>query len=614
MAGKRLSVSLTLNDKQFQSGLRKATRSMAKFGKSMQRTGQSLSRNLTLPLVAFGAASVAAFDKQAKAQAKLQTALGDDAKAYQRLTQLARELQTTTLFGDEATIEAASFLAQLGLNEEAITRLLPLIQDFATAQNMQLGDAAKLVAKSVGSSTNALSRYGIAIEGSVGETERLDSAVNALSNAFGGNAEAAAKVGAGALIQLKNQFGDLMEDIGAMLIPILIDLGQEFKKLLGAFSNFSPEAKRITVVVGILAGAVGPLLVVLGSVATIVAGLSIKFIAISSAIAALALGILFVVDNWEAFKERFSDIGWWKNALIDMIQFLIEHSPISLFIKGINAALEFLGKNPIPNPFEGMADGLDSLKGETKEYKNDFQDFSTFIGNQAEKIKKSLGGLGDAFGLGQGGGESQPQAPKFDLSKFTDFSFRITPIIEPAAFSLLVKTKEEIDALNEAAKKLAQTQMDVAQTFKSAFHSMAVSAEASGKQMADAAANAARQVIKAKVAEATAAYVADAFSKFGLLGLVLGAAAGSIVGSIFNKVIPPFADGGMVSGATLAMVGEGAGTSAVNPEVIAPLDKLQGMIGNAGGNQVEVVGRISGSDILLASDRAKGNRNRTRGY
>jgi hypothetical protein len=70
----------------------------------------------------------------------------------------------------------------------------------------------------------------------------------------------------------------------------------------------------------------------------------------------------------------------------------------------------------------------------------------------------------------------------------------------------------------------------------------------------------------------------------------------------------------MVSGATLAMVGEGPGTSAVNPEVIAPLDKLQGMIGNAGGGQVEVFGRLSGSDILLSSDRARGNRNRTRGY
>ena len=156
---------------------------------------------------------------------------------------------------------------------------------------------------------------------------------------------------------------------------------------------------------------------------------------------------------------------------------------------------------------------------------------------------------------------------------------------------------------------------DTANSFESAFHSMAVSANASSQEMMAAAANAARSVIKTAIAEATAKYAAQIFSSVPFpFNLALAAAAGSVVGSLFNKIIPPFADGGMVSGATLAMVGEGPGTSAINPEVIAPLDKLQGMIGNAGGGQVEVFGKISGSDILLASDRARGNRTRTRGY
>ena len=75
-----------------------------------------------------------------------------------------------------------------------------------------------------------------------------------------------------------------------------------------------------------------------------------------------------------------------------------------------------------------------------------------------------------------------------------------------------------------------------------------------------------------------------------------------------------FAEGGIVTGATIAMVGEGRGTSMSNPEVIAPLDKLQGMINTSENGATEVFGRISGADILLSSDRAKGNRNRTRGY
>jgi hypothetical protein len=62
----------------------------------------------------------------------------------------------------------------------------------------------------------------------------------------------------------------------------------------------------------------------------------------------------------------------------------------------------------------------------------------------------------------------------------------------------------------------------------------------------------------------------------------------------------------------MGLIGEYPGASA-NPEVIAPLDKLKNMIGGAGGS-VQVFGSISGSDILLSSDRAKNNRNRTRGY
>ncbi len=71
--------------------------------------------------------------------------------------------------------------------------------------------------------------------------------------------------------------------------------------------------------------------------------------------------------------------------------------------------------------------------------------------------------------------------------------------------------------------------------------------------------------------------------------------------------------GGLVTGPTMALVGEGAGTTATNPEVIAPLDKLKSMIGTNGGS-TEVFGTISGADILLSSDRARKNRNRTRGY
>jgi hypothetical protein len=62
------------------------------------------------------------------------------------------------------------------------------------------------------------------------------------------------------------------------------------------------------------------------------------------------------------------------------------------------------------------------------------------------------------------------------------------------------------------------------------------------------------------------------------------------------------ASGGLVTGPTMALVGEGTGTTASNPEVVAPLDKLKSMIGG-GVQKVEVFGTISGNDIFLANQR-----------
>ena len=93
---------------------------------------------------------------------------------------------------------------------------------------------------------------------------------------------------------------------------------------------------------------------------------------------------------------------------------------------------------------------------------------------------------------------------------------------------------------------------------------------------------------------------------FGSLDLAAGAFSDSVM-----KIIG-FADGGLVTGPTLGLIGEGPGTSISNPEVVAPLNQLKSMIG--GGDGVQVFGTISGADILLSSDRARNNRNRTRGY
>ena len=83
---------------------------------------------------------------------------------------------------------------------------------------------------------------------------------------------------------------------------------------------------------------------------------------------------------------------------------------------------------------------------------------------------------------------------------------------------------------------------------------------------------------------------------------------GDLFAGIFKGMmgIPMLAEGGIVTGPTLAMVGEGGG-----PEAVIPLDRLNSFMG--GGN-INVTGRIQGQDILLSQERASRTRSRYRGF
>jgi hypothetical protein len=104
-----------------------------------------------------------------------------------------------------------------------------------------------------------------------------------------------------------------------------------------------------------------------------------------------------------------------------------------------------------------------------------------------------------------------------------------------------------------------------------------------------------------------AAVASEAFTKLLISNpvLAIGAgialvAAGAVVRSVANKGVTAFADGGIVSGPTLGLMGEYPGAS-TNPEVIAPLSKLQGMLAPQGGGfPAFMETRFDGRDLYLA--------------
>lgn len=80
-------------------------------------------------------------------------------------------------------------------------------------------------------------------------------------------------------------------------------------------------------------------------------------------------------------------------------------------------------------------------------------------------------------------------------------------------------------------------------------------------------------------------------------GFAIGGITRKGFGSIFKGLLG-FADGGLVTGPTNALIGEGIGTSKSNPEVVAPLDKLKALIGNTGGQPIYGELKIKRGDLV----------------
>ena len=174
-----VNVTVGANTEQFKAQMAKAKASVSKFGKStvnlnrklkklgkgFTSVGKTLSMGLTAPIVAMAAVSVKAFEEQIVAERRLEDAIGGAAEA---LKKQAVELQKTTRFGDEATMAAQAQLATLGLTEDQILKLTPLVQDLSARTGKDLAGAAKIVVGAISTGATTLEKFGVKLESTFG--------------------------------------------------------------------------------------------------------------------------------------------------------------------------------------------------------------------------------------------------------------------------------------------------------------------------------------------------------------------------------------------------------------------------------------------------------------
>lgn len=164
---------------------------------------------------------------------------------------------------------------------------------------------------------------------------------------------------------------------------------------------------------------------------------------------------------------------------------------------------------------------------------------------------------------------------------------------------------QKTDQMTAANERFTQT----AQAMGQALSSIIAAAARGEATFGDVVAAAGRQVLAALLSETIGLAIRNAFSSASatgpaaaIIGPALAATAVSTVTGLFRD-IPALATGGITTGPMLSLIGDNPG----GREVVMPLDRLRGMLGDVAsqrGHSGQLSGRLSGRDIVLSSERS----------
>ena len=644
----------------FVKNMAKADASLKKFGENATRLGTQMSVALTAPVVAMGVKSIKAFDEQIQAEQALASAVrvtgGNVQESMNRFKEFASTLQQVTIHGDEATLKNIQLAKSMGLSDSQAMRASKNAMALADATDMSAASAIRYTAALEQGDSTMLNRYLPTLRQIKDPTERAAKAQELLGNMFGISTEKA-KVGLGPLIQLRNNFGDFLEDIGKIISEGLEPFISKLNEMVLRFKAMSPETKKVIVVVGGLLAAIGPVTFALGAFAKMAAfsigslgamrkaimGISkasllakAEILLIVAAVAAVVAAGIYLYKNWDAVREQLGIIAIKiKNSFIESFAIILDK--IGFVGKKIN---QILGKE-LFGTFEETTKKIRGFKDEIPEASEEFTTFGSVVKDVAKSAKDKISDLiGDI--------EATPAALKgaSDAIKRTIEPIKMQPItIDKVVFNDTAKAnKEMIDKMAEDAKKgqesmaqfnkeiIERNKQDALDAASSTFFALNSTATMLGdtlanvsqgtaeageafKELAKQAVGAVFGMIRANViANATNPANPQNIASGGLAAPILAVAGLAFAETLFKQVIGSFANGGIVGGTSFqgdrVLARVNSGEMILNK---AQQGRLFGMINNPNmGASVGFGGRLRGEDIFFSQERSTNRLSRYR--
>jgi hypothetical protein len=361
-----------------------------KIGDRLTGIGKAMSMTFTVPVLAAGAAAF-------KFAADLEDAMGAADQIFKgqsgEIKAWADNLENYYGIAESEALSYANTMGAMlqnigGLSEAEAAKMSGTLVELAGDLTAMFGgtteSAVQALTGALKGNNSMLDNYGMGVNeatikskalamGLIAEGEQLDLAGKQAATLAlimeqtadaQGQAAREAEGASGSMRGLMAELKNVATEFGEVLLPILTPFVAKIKELTEKFGALSPETKSLIVTIAGIAAAVGPLLIIFGTLVSSISTIAGVFVLLTGPIglviaaiaAAIAIGVL-LYKNWDTisaearkFAENAKEVGRWiKDGFISAFNAVVDAGKrfISSLWEGIKSVFFALLKGGI---------------------------------------------------------------------------------------------------------------------------------------------------------------------------------------------------------------------------------------------------------------------------
>lgn len=387
-------VELRVSSAKFEAGLSRARRGLKRLEGAAQRMA-SVTQRLFFGAGGLSAGiglAVRAFGEQERAERKVEDVLKATGNAAgftsDQLKKMASDLQSVTTFGDEAILSAQALLLTFKeIKGDQFRQATEAAMDLAVVTGTSLQQAMLQLGKALNDPAQgllALRRSGVSFTKQqidmikeMQKTGRLAEAqaliLKELRGQFGGLAKGEAKTATGQLQQLKNTIGDLVEDIGRAMLPLVNQLREaiqtnlpQIRETVRQMAEWISKNSAAILKIGALTLKIGALIIILPKLIALLRALGVAFTFATGPVGALVTVLGLVTAAWATAIVRArsfrQELDRMKESAEDLREALAQPMPLAQQLfdvirreRGGSAAGRTLARRRAARGFAGFA-------------------------------------------------------------------------------------------------------------------------------------------------------------------------------------------------------------------------------------------------------------------